>query len=1217
MVSRPQTVICRKLAGCAAALALAVLPVRGQTPRPIFQASDQPVPVYIAPERPSNRPGDRVLAQWALDAWSKATGGALAFRPAEERTARLRVYWVSAQDGLYGEMRPIVVEGRPGAAVFVRPELEGLGDDIVAQARADSLFRDTIVYLTCLHEIGHALGLEHTADYEDIMFFFGYGGDIPNYFQRYRRKLQRREDIPRNWGLSESDIRRIRQLYPAAKAGLAAPARDNRDPNRRLTARRNAAAEFGFLQLDSSVPAQESDDPKEADEDAGSQPLMPASSTAANQIDQSELVGLPLNGRSYSQLATLQAGVNDPGAASGSRGIGAGGLYIAGARSASNVFLLDGTNIMDSRNQVPRSAAGVQLGSDAVIEVQVFSTNYGPEYGRGSGGILNSVTKSGTPEFHGTLFEFLRNSSLDAKNFFDPLEEPIPPFKRNQFGFTLTGPVVKDRTFLMGSFEGLRDRLTQTKVDFFPDQQARRGQITNEAGEIVKTVPLHPRIPDYLELYPLPNAGRVGEGIGRNVASQFLPTNESFFTARLDHQITERDSFFARYTFDDATSQDAQETYLFNMLTNTRQQYLTLVGSHIFNPSVLTALRLGFTRPSFTRETTALQEIPAGLFFVPGAPQFGTLGIPGLSEFGPNRATPDTNVMSTFQFAGDGIVQRGRHALKMGAEVHRYRWDLFSSSRLGAQWDFNSLEDFLQGGPNGTSLEVALPGADNRKAFRQSFLGLYFQDSYAVRSGLRLSLGLRYEYASLIRERDGKTVFLADPLRDSAVQVGPLLQSNPSLGNISPRLGLSWSPGGGAHTVLRAGFGVYYDHFLEYVADQLKNTAPFFNVAVVTNADASGAFPDAVAVADAAAAAGALPLQALVMDYQNTASPIVFRYDFAIERQLPEGWRAGVSYVGARGNHLFRTYEMNLFPNPEARADGSLFFPPDQGPVNPAFQGGINIIGSDAQSFYNSLRIAANKSLSRGVSLRGSYTFSKSVDDASVHGGSTASPVQYGLRRTLERGLSNFDIRHRVALDYLYVLPFGSGQRWWGSGPLGLLFGGWRVGGILSLRSGTPFTPLVRMRSPGFLFAANRPNLVPGYSTNPTEGVTGGCHAGSNQEVRPGQSLGGPDLLFDPCAFEAPAPGTLGNVGRNTMISPRVFSTDISLQREFALDSKRRVQFRAEIFNLPNHPNFSETDRASSVVFSGASARRNPSTGKVVSTVTTARQIQFALRFSF
>ena len=220
--------------------------------------------------------------------------------------------------------------------------------------------------------------------------------------------------------------------------------------------------------LEQSTGAQE-----QASQETGEAAAAPSST---NRIDESQLVGLPLNGRSYSQLATLQAGVSDPSATSGSRGVGGGGLTVAGGRSTSNVFLLDGTNIMDARNQVPRSAAGVQLGSDAVFEVQVFSTNYGAEYGRGSGGILNSITKSGTPEFHGTFFEFLRNSKLDARNFFDPADEPIPPFKRNQFGFTLTGPVVKDRTFIMGSFEGLRDRLSATNVDFFPDEQARRGQ---------------------------------------------------------------------------------------------------------------------------------------------------------------------------------------------------------------------------------------------------------------------------------------------------------------------------------------------------------------------------------------------------------------------------------------------------------------------------------------------------------------------------------------------------------------------------------------------------------------------------------------------------------------------------------------------------------------------------------------------------------------------
>jgi hypothetical protein len=196
------------------AMALAGSPSYAQeTPAWIFSAND-PVPTFISREGAGNRPGDGALAAWALEAWRKASGGTLSFTRVEEQGSLLRLYWVSAQSGLYGEMRPILVQGRRGAAVFVRPETEGLGGEIAAHARVDSLFRDPVVYLTCLHEVGHALGLDHTAEYDDVMFFFGYGGDILNYFERYRRRLQKREDIAGNWGLSDADIRRIRQIYP-------------------------------------------------------------------------------------------------------------------------------------------------------------------------------------------------------------------------------------------------------------------------------------------------------------------------------------------------------------------------------------------------------------------------------------------------------------------------------------------------------------------------------------------------------------------------------------------------------------------------------------------------------------------------------------------------------------------------------------------------------------------------------------------------------------------------------------------------------------------------------------------------------------------------------------------------------------------------------------------------------------------------------------------
>ena len=928
---------------------------------------------------------------------------------------------------------------------------------------------------------------------------------------------------------------------------------------------------------------------------------------AGNRISEEQLAGLPLNGRSYNQLATLQAGVADTAGEQSSRGVGGGSLTIAGGRPTSNNFLLDGTNIMDTGNRVPRSAAGAQLGADSVLQVQVMSASYGAEFGRGSGGTLNSITLSGGNEFHGTLFEYFRNSKLDARNFFDGFEPP--PFKRNQFGFALTGPVRRERTFFMGSFEAMRDRLTATEVTFLPDQEARLG-FPDANGN--PTVPVHPSVRPYLDLYPVPNLGSIGGGIGRNTAPVFLPSNEVFFAVRVDHAISDRDSLFARYTFDDASSTRPQSLFLFRTLTESRQQYATLVETHIFSLRTLNTLRLGYTRPVDTIDTISSIEIPPSLYFVPGAPIFGQIDIPGVARFGPQSIPPEANTMNTFQFADGVVAQRGAHTLKFGAEVHRYRWDLFNSFQKGGVWLFNSLESFLRAGPESTALDVALPGSDNLKGFRQTLAGFYVQDDVRVSPRLQVNLGLRYEFATIIQEKDNRLVFLPDPAHDTTLQTGPMLGKNPSLTNFSPRIGFRWSPGSGGNTVLGGGFGIYYDPLLEYVVDLQKNGAPFYKRVISPNFNSVGVFPDALA--GAALIPFESPFHVDVLDYNHMHSPAVLRYNFSAERSLPGGWNAQVSYVGARGNHLFRGYETNLFPEPVTRLDGKLFFPPDSGPINPAF-GTIAVTSSDAQSFYNALQLSVAQSAGRAFSLQGSYSYSKSVDDASGSntGFDAGTARQYPHRRTLERGLSDFDLRHRLAINYFYALPAGRGQRWLKSGVLSEILGSWRIGGIVSFRSGTPFHPLVNVRTPGYLYTANRPNLLPERSNNPVSGGSSGCSG-----IPADEPLGGPGRYFDPCAYSVPEPGTLGNVGRNTIIGPGVFSTDLSLQKEFVLGGERRLQFRAEFFNLPNHANFAPPPTGSRVVFSGASGSRNSTAGRLVPpTITTARQIQFALRLSF
>lgn len=332
---------------------------------------------------------------------------------------------------------------------------------------------------------------------------------------------------------------------------------------------------------------------------------------------------------------------------------------------------------------------------------------------------------------------------------------------------------------------------------------------------------------------------------------------------------------------------------------------------------------------------------------------------------------------------------------------------------------------------------------------------------------------------------------------------------------------------------------------------------------------------------------------------------------------MTPGLRLRGAYVGARGNHLLRTIEENQFPIPVVRPDGSLFFPPDPFPdpvfgptnyINPAF-GSIEKTLTDAQSFYNAFSVSANHNMWKGISLGANYTFSKSIDDDSAAQGAMQ---HYALDRKLNRGLSSFDLRHRLSVNFFYSLPFGPGQTWLSTGRLSDVLGGWRMGGILSMHSGVPADLRYGIPVPGYLLVSFRPSLAAGRSNNPVGGISSGCGV-----VKQGEKLGRADRYYDPCAFLPPAPGTLGDLGRNVVIGPALTSLDFSLQKTFPLDSRRSLQFRAEFFNATNHPNFRAPELASSTVFQDTSGSINPSAGKLLSTATTSRQIQFALRFSF
>ncbi|MBI1955748.1 MAG: carboxypeptidase regulatory-like domain-containing protein, partial [Acidobacteria bacterium] len=350
------------------------------------------------------------------------------------------------------------------------------------------------------------------------------------------------------------------------------------------------------------------------------------SAVATAVIDESELVGLPMNGRSYTQLVTLQAGVSDP-AGGGRQGGQSSSITVSGGRGEWNAFLMDGADINDTGNQVPRSAAGGQLGADALLQVQVFATNYGAQYGRAAGGVVNAISRSGNNEFHGTLFEFLRNSEMDAHDFFDPPEKP--PFKRNQFGAMVTGPLIREKTFFMASFEVLLNRLAQNVVSFVPDQEARQGRLLLPGREPILA---NPKALPYLALYPLPQVpllDRNGNptGTAENRTSARLPTSDYFFVARVDQRLGDRDALFGRYSFDDADQMSVGSTAELPWRTKSRQQYLTLAETHIFSTALLNTFRASYTRPTSTFDSAHTREIPRSLFFVPSAPRYGQLHV--------------------------------------------------------------------------------------------------------------------------------------------------------------------------------------------------------------------------------------------------------------------------------------------------------------------------------------------------------------------------------------------------------------------------------------------------------------------------------------------------------------------------------------------------------------------------------------------------------------
>jgi hypothetical protein len=896
------------------------------------------------------------------------------------------------------------------------------------------------------------------------------------------------------------------------------------------------------------------------------------SAALSSVMDKDSIRELPLNGRDTVQLAILKPGVVPSRRSSDSGGNGIQ-LSVGGRRPNQISFVLDQSDINDANNNTPGSVSGVLLGVDTLQEFRVLTNGYSAEYGRSAGGVISAVTRGGTNQWHGSAFEFLRNSALDAKNFFDPHNQKIPHFARNQFGGLLNGPILRDRTFFLVSYEGLRQRLGITTQAIVPNAAARNGDIPG-----LPHISVNPSVPPYLALIPLPNGRDFGDGTGQFISSGSNVDDENFVAGRVDHRFSENTTMFGRYTYDSASVQVPDNLQLFSSSTASSTQYATVQATHILSDRLLNTFRFSYNRSTNRNAFEALREVDPALSFFPGRP-LGQISITGLLSLGPSRFGPSFSELNLFQGGYDLSWFVGLHSLKIGFDQRNIFLPTSRPQSPNGFYQFNSLANFLRAVP--FAMELTLPESELVRHWRQSMTAAYIQDDFRFSSRLTLNIGLRYERTSVPSERDGLEANLRDPLNDPAPTVGQLYK-NPSNLNFAPRLGVAWDPFGNGKTSVRGGFGVFYDPlWTDFYANAANRNPPFYTLGSVRNPT----FPDASTVADSPN----FVLGRLDGLTFTPANPYSMHYNLSVQRELIQGGLLTVAYVGQRSLHEVRLIDQNQ-AIPVILPDGRKFFPINSTVRNPNFSG-IRYKVTDGVSSYDGLQTTFEFRRGRYVSLHTSYTYSKALDDGSIvttQGGDNDLPQDPDTRQN-ERGLSNYDLRHYFVSYVTSEIPKFPGPEW--------LTAGWQLNAISSLASGNPFSVVVGFDQARARFQAGtspqRPDLAPGSSINPI--------------------LGGPSKYYDPNAFALPVAGFYGNLGRNTLIGPGLISFDLAANKTFRIREGFTLQFRTEVFNAFNHPNFSIPSQRT--VFS--STGRVGSAGLITSTRTSSRQLQFGLKLQF
>src|SRR5690242_20243182 len=974
-------------------------------------------------------------------------------------------------------------------------------------------------------------------------------------------------------------------------------------------------------------------------------------------ISEQQIKELPLNGRSFDQLLTLNVGManNTSNMLNNSAWTS---FSVSGKRPETNRFLINGVDYIGANASglfiTPSGASGMLLGVDAVREYNVLPNSYGAEYGKRAGGQINIVTSSGTNQLHGDLFEYLRNSAFDARNFYDATST-TPPFKRNQFGASLGGPLKKDKLFLFGNYEGFRQRLAVSSDSIVPGTNARLGLLPNGAP-----VPnLKPAMLAYANAFwPTPTGLDLPDGTAHSLTNPPQAVREDFGLMRLDYNISKVDSFSANYTIDNGFRSVPQVDPVFIQLSDIHAQTLSLQETHIFSARLANVATFGFTR-AYAAQVNSSPSIPSNLAFLPG-------GNPGSIIIGGSVITAQPSAVAAasgnnpyfgarnhFTYADDLHITRGAHALSVGVWAHRVQENLAGAAQGSAgNVAYSTVTTFLQDRPT-TAILVRNPVPVGYRSWEGA---VYVQDEITLRRNLNFRIGLRDEMTDGWNEAFGRcTNYFYDP--GFVIQTNPhgfdnkgqgfansCVAKNNATHLLQPRIGLAWDPTGKGTWTIRAGAGIHND-LVDNLGIRAYPNPPFdAREALTVTTGFLPLLPFQKNVALPPTCSPGVPQPCSV--YQpggfdpNIFTPTIQEWSLTIERQLSRNLMLSVGYVGSESYHTNITMDSNTAApqvcqnslgcasgGSATNAAGLAVCGRSGTPACPIVPMGTTYMApgtrpnpfvANATSWwnlgtanYNALDVSLQKRAARGLSFKLNYTYSKVMDLNSAvlapAGENEPADVFSPYNLGLNRGPASYSILHQFNGNFSYQLPFGSGQHF-ASGSRGLLnqlIGGWQWNGIVTAQGGFPLTPLVGSNISG----TGDPNItdVPDWNPNVTGPIV----------------LGKPDLWFSPNAFLMPVAGTFGNVSRGSLRGPGLVDVDTSFFKRFQITERYTLQFRAELFNILNQANFAYPNTilfganactATSNRFTCSANSISSSAGAVTATSTTSRQVQFALK---